>query len=83
MRDLEYRGHVFAKVQLLQRCLDVLARYCLLCVLFGDLIGLGGDERDELDAALYEQVPGIFRERHARFRRQDVLHNLLHRRWTR
>lgn len=56
LRDVEDRRHILAKVELFQRCLDVLAGYCLLCVLFGDLIGFGGNKRDELDAAFYEQV---------------------------
>jgi hypothetical protein len=56
LRDVEDCRHVFAKIQLFERCLDVLAGYCLLRVLFSDFIGFGGDERNELDAAFYEQV---------------------------
>ena len=48
---LEDGGDVGAEVEFLERLLDVLAGYRLLGVLFGDLVGLGGDESDELDAA--------------------------------
>lgn len=83
LRDLENSGHVFAKVELLERCFDVLAGYCLLRVLFGNLIGFGGDECDEFDAAFYEKVSGVLRKGHARFSSEDILDDLLHSRWVR
>ena len=62
--DLEDGRDVVAKVELLERSLDVLAGNRLLRVLFGDLVGLGGDEGDELDAALDQQVAGFLGEGH-------------------
>jgi hypothetical protein len=54
------------------------ACYCLLRVLFGDFVGLGGDERDELDAAFYKEVARVFREGHPRLGGEDVLDDLLY-----
>ena len=79
---LENGGHVVAKVELLEGGLDVLAGYRLLGVLFGNLVGLGGDEGDELDAAFNEQVARVFGKRHAGLAGEDVLDNLLHRGWA-
>ena len=62
LRRLQDGGHVITKTQLLQRLGDVVARDGLLGLLLGDLVGLGGDEGDELDAALYEQVAGFLGE---------------------
>lgn len=78
LRNVENCRHVVAKVELLQRCLDMFACYCLFGVLFRDFVGLGRDEGDELDAAFYEQVARVFCKRHARLAGQNVLDNLLH-----
>lgn len=40
---------------------DVLGGYGLLLGLVADLVGLGGDEVDELRAAVYHQLPGVVR----------------------
>ena len=53
----------------------------LLGLLLGDLVGLGGDEGDELDAALYEEVAGLFGEDAAARGGEDLGDDLLDRRW--
>lgn len=78
LRDLEYGWHVVAKVEFFECCLDMFTCDGLLRVLFGDFIRLGGNERDELDAAFNEEVSGIFGEGHARLAGEDVLDNLLY-----
>lgn len=57
---LEHSGDVVGEAELLQGLCDVVAGYGLLGLLLGDLVGLGRDEGDELDAALDEQVAGFF-----------------------
>ena len=78
--NVEDGGHVVAKVELLESSLDMLAGYGLLGVLFGDFVGLGRDEGDELDAALNKQVSRVLSKGHAWLAGEDVLDNLLHRR---
>ena len=78
LRDIKDRWHVIAKVEFLQRCLDMLACNGLLRVLFGDFVGFGGDEGNELDTALDEEVARVFRKGHARLGGQYVLNNLLY-----
>ena len=56
LRDFEDGWNVVAKIQFLQGSLDVFARYGLFGVFFGDLVGLGGDEGDELYAAFNEEI---------------------------
>jgi len=77
--DVEDGRHVVAKVELLEGGLDMLAGDRLLGVLFGDFVGFGGDEGDELDAALDEKVARVLGKSHARLAGQDVLNNLLDR----
>lgn len=77
--DFKDRRHVVAKVELLEGGLDVLACYRLLRIFLGDLVGFRGDEGDELDTALDEEVARVFGKGHARLAGQDVLDNLLHR----
>jgi hypothetical protein len=81
--NVEDGGHVLAKVELLEGGLDVFAGDCLLCVLFGNLVCFGGDEGDELDAALDEEVARVLGKGHARLGGQNVLDNLLDGRWGR
>jgi hypothetical protein len=69
LRDIKDRGHVVAEAELLQRSLDVLASYCLLRVLLGNLVGFGGNECDELNAAFNQEVARVFRKGRARFAR--------------
>lgn len=52
--------HIIAKSEIFQRLLDVLAGNRLLGFLLANVVGLGGDERDEFDAAFHEQVARIF-----------------------
>ena len=55
----QYLGNVVSKPKFCERFLDVIHRYCLLCLFFGDIVGLGRDQGDELDAAFNEEVSGI------------------------
>jgi hypothetical protein len=77
LRDFEDGWNVVAKIQFLQGSLDVFACYGLFGVFFGDLVGLGGDEGDELNAAFYQEVARIFGKCHARLAGEDVLDDLL------
>jgi hypothetical protein len=79
--NVEDGGHVLAKVELLEGGLDVFAGDCLFGVLFGNLVGFGGNEGDELDAALDEEVARVLGKGHARLGGQNVLDNLLDGRW--
>lgn len=80
-RRLQHGRHVVRKAQLLQRLGDVVAGDGLLGLLLGDLVGLGGDEGDELDAALYEEVAGLLGEDAATRGGEDLGDDLLDRRW--
>ena len=57
----------------------MLRRYRLLALLFGDLVGFGGDERYELDGTVDEEVAGIFAEGEACFVAEDFGDDLLDR----
>lgn len=57
----------------------MLARDGLLALFLGDFVSLGGDERDELDAALDEQVACVFVEGDALAGRQDLRDDFLDR----
>jgi hypothetical protein len=50
---------VVREAELLESLCDVVASNGLLGLLFGDLVGLGGDEGDEFNAALDQQVAGL------------------------
>ena len=50
----QYFGNVIGKAKLSQSLLDVIDRNGLLCFLFRDLVGLGRDQRNELDATFDE-----------------------------
>ena len=62
LRRLQHGRHVITKAQLLERLGNVVAGDGLLGLLLGDLVGLGGDEGDELDVALDEEVAGLLGE---------------------
>lgn len=53
---------------------------CFLGFFFADVIGFGGNQGDELDAAFHEQVASIFGEGLAGRGRQDLSDDLLDRR---
>lgn len=55
----QYLRNVVGKPKFRECFLDVIHSYCLLCFLFGDIIGLGRDQGDELDAAFNEEIPCI------------------------
>lgn len=82
LRNIEYRRDVVAKVEFLQCCLDMLAGYCLLRVLFGNFVGFRGYEGDELDAAFYKEISRVFCKSHTRLAGEDVLDYLLYGRWN-
>lgn len=79
LRRLQHGGHVVGEAELLQRLGDVVAGDGLLGLLLGDLVGLGGDEGDKLNAALYEEVAGLLSEDAARGGGQDLGYDLLNR----
>lgn len=74
---LQHGGHVVREAKLLQRLGDVVAGDGLLGLLLRDLVGLGGDEGDELDAALDEEVAGLLGEDGARGGGEDLGDDLL------
>ena len=55
----QYLGNVVGKPKFRECFLDVIHSYCLLCFLFGDIISLGRDQGDELDAAFNEEISCI------------------------
>lgn len=79
-RGLQDGRDVLGETELLQRLGDVIAGDGLLGLLLGDLVRLGRDERDELDAALDQQVPCLLGERDAVGGREDLGDDLLDRR---
>lgn len=79
-RRLDDGGDVLGEAELLQGLGDVVAGDGLLGLLLRDLVGLGRDERDELDAALDQQVAGLLGEGDAVGGREDLGDDLLDRR---
>ena len=77
----EHILHVLLEAEILQRFGDVLACDRLLSFLLGDLVRLRRDQRDKLDAAFDEQVPGVSSEAEPGRGRQDLGDDLLNRRW--
>ena len=59
---LEYSRDVLAETQGVEGFADVVARDGLLGLLLRDVVGLGRDEGDELNAAFDQQVAGLLRE---------------------
>jgi hypothetical protein len=55
----QYLGNVVGKSKLCECFLNVIHRYRLLCLFFRDIVGLGRDQGDELDAALNEEISCI------------------------
>lgn len=76
---LEDGGDVVGEAEGLEGLCDVVAGDGLFGLLLGDVVGLAGDEGDELDAALDEEVTGFFGEGHAVGGREDLGDNLLDR----
>jgi hypothetical protein len=54
--------HILAKSKLFKRLRNMLTSNSFLAFFFGDLVGFGGDEGYEFDAAFDEQVAGVFSE---------------------
>lgn len=75
---VHHSRYVIRKPELFQSLGDVITRYGLLRFLFGYLVCLGGDECDELDAALDEQVAGFLGKADACCCWQDLAYDLLH-----
>lgn len=78
-RHIQNLLHVFLETELLQRLLDVIARYSLLRFLLGDVVGFGGYEGYEFDAAFDQEVAGIFGECEAGAGGEDLGYDLLDR----
>ena len=62
LRDGKHIGDVVAETEITKGALDMFAGDSLLGFLFADVVGLGGDQGDEFDAAFHEQIAGIFGE---------------------
>lgn len=58
----QYFGNVITETEITKRFLDVLAGDGLLCFLLADVVGFGGNQGDELDAAFHKEVPRVFGE---------------------
>ena len=58
-------GDVLGEPELVEGLDDVVARDGLLGLLLRDLVRLGADEGDELDAAFYEDVTSLLGKRDA------------------
>ena len=71
-------GYVIGKTQISQRSFNVLAGNGLLRFFFTDVVGLGGDQSDKLNAAFHKQVAGVFRERLAGGGGKDLRDYLLY-----
>ena len=69
---LQDSGNVLGEAELLERLGDVIAGNRLLSLLLRDLVGLGRHERDELDAAVDEEVSRFLREGHPSRGGQDL-----------
>jgi len=61
-RRLDDGGHIIGEAKLLECFGDVVAGNRLLGLLFGDLVGFGGDEGDEFDTAFYEEIASFLGE---------------------
>ena len=61
-RYSQYLRHILRKPEFSQRTIDMLRRDGLLGFFFGDFIRLGRYERDEFNAAVDEEVAGVFGE---------------------
>jgi hypothetical protein len=75
--DREHILDVLGEAQLAQGLVNVLGGDGLLGLVLCDLVGLGGDQRDELDAAVDEQVARVLAKGQARFVAQDLADDLL------
>ena len=74
---LEDGGDVVAEAERVEGLGDVVADDGLLGLLLRDLVGLGRDEGDELDAALDQQVARLLGEVNAGGGREDLGDDLL------
>lgn len=78
---LEDGGNVVGEAERLEGLGDVVAGDGLLGLLLGNLVGLGRDKCDKLDAAFYEQVTSFFGKGDAVGGGQDLGYDLLDRCW--
>ena len=74
---VEHLLHVLGEAELAQGLVDVVRRDGLLGLPFRDLVGLGRDERDELDAAVDQQVARVLAEDEPGLVAQDLRDDLL------
>lgn len=77
-RHRQHLRHILGKAQLTQGLVDVFGRDRLLGLALGDLVGLGGDEGDELDAAVDQEVTGVFAKGDAGVVAEDFGDDFLH-----
>jgi hypothetical protein len=72
---------IVAKAKITQSPLYVFACDCFLGLLFANIIGFRGDQRDEFHAAFHEEIASIFRKGLAGGRGEDLGDDFLDRRW--
>lgn len=74
--------NVIAESEITQSPLHMLTGDSLLRFLLADIVGLGGDQSDELNAAFHEEVARVFGEGLPGGRREDLCDDFLDRRWA-
>ena len=55
-------GNVVAETEITEGALDMFAGDGLLGFLFTDIVGFGGDQSDEFNAAFHEEIASVFGE---------------------
>lgn len=80
-RSVKHHRDVIREPELLESLGDVVACDGLLCLFFGDLVCLGGDECDELDTAFDQQIASFFGESDTLLCGQNLGDNLLNSRY--
>ena len=78
----KYVRDIVCKAKIPECFLNVFACDGLLSFLFADIVGLGRDQGDELDAAFHQQIARILGEGLAHAGREDLGNDLLDRRCT-
>lgn len=77
---LEHCRHIFGETQDFERLGDVVTCNCLLGLFIRYLICLRRDESDELYAAFYQKIPGLFGVGNAVALGQNLANDFLDRR---
>lgn len=68
-RTRQHLPHILGEAQLLQCLIDMLCCDGFFGLALRNLVGLGGNEGDELDAAIDEKIAGVAGEGNGGFRR--------------